>query len=197
MKDLFASSVLSTCIALIVVLAVLHFAPVSDILITHSQYVPARDIKELDSYEQLVIERMIREKTLISVDTLWSLQVSFYQTMVSILIALNAAIVGGAFVIIRSSSKAEVVKESKAHFDEFSSTGGLAKIVERKAKKELNKLNAIYGDVFDGLSEQGAIVSDHETRIKVSEDAIIQVSSRLAALDRAESCYGRDGKITE
>ncbi|MDD1997821.1 hypothetical protein NPS34_07095 [Pseudomonas putida] len=197
MKDLFASSVLSTCIALIVVLAVLHFAPVSDILITHSQYVPARDIKELDSYEQLVVERMIREKTLISVDTLWSLQVSFYQTMVSILIALNAAIVGGAFVIIRSSSKAEVVKESKAHFDEFSSTGGLARIVERKAKKELNKLNAIYGDVFDGLSEQGAIVSDHETRIKVSEDAIIQVSSRLAALDRSESCDGRDGKIRE
>ncbi|MDU8599565.1 hypothetical protein RYB69_00695 [Pseudomonas syringae] len=197
MKDLLASSVVSTCIALIVVLAVLHFAPVSDILISHSQYVPAREIKELDAYEQLVIERMIREKTLISVDTLWSLQVSFYQTMVSILIALNAAIVGGAFVIIRSSSRAEVVKESKAHFDEFSSTGGLAKIVERKAKKELNKLNAIYGDLFDGLSEQDVIVSDHEARIKLSEDAIIQVSSRLAELDKAETCASRDVKITE
>lgn len=195
MKDLVASSALSTCIALIVVLAVLHFAPVSDILISHSQYVPSREMKELDSYEQLVIERMVKEKTLISVDTLWSLQVSFYQTMISILIALNAAIVGGAFVIIRSSSRAEVVKESKAHFDEFSKTGGLAKIVERKAKKELHKLNATYGDLFDGLSVQGAVVTDHETRIKSSEDAIIQVSSRLAELDKAESCV--DGKITE
>ncbi len=197
MKDLVASSVLSTCIALIVVLAVLHFAPVSDILISHSQYVPAREMKELDSYEQLVIERMVKEKTLISVDALWSLQVSFYQTMISILIALNAAIVGGAFVIIRSSSRAEVVKESKAHFDEFSKTGGLAKIVERKAKKELHKLNATYGDMFDGLSVQGDIVTDHETRIKLSEDAIIQVSSRLAELDTAESCADGDGKITE
>ncbi len=197
MKDIFAASALSTCIALVVVLAMLHFSPVSDILITHSQYVPARDIKELDSYEQLVVARMIREKTLISVDTLWSMQVSFYQTMISILIALNAAIVGGAFVIIRSSSKAEVVKESKAHFDEFSRTGGLAKIVERKAKKEINKLNIIYGDVFDGLSEQEDIVSGHETRIKASEDAIIQLSTRLAALDRAETCNDRDDKITE
>ena len=120
MKDLLASTLLSTCIALVVVLAILHFAPVNEILLSHFQYVPTRDIKELEPYEQIVIGRMIREKSLISVDALWSLQVSFYQTMISVLIALNAVIVGGAFVVIRSSSKAEVVKESKTHFEEFS-----------------------------------------------------------------------------
>lgn len=189
-KDLLASTLLSTCIALVVVLAIIHFAPVSEILLSHFQYVPTRDIKELEPYEQIVIERMVREKSIISVDTLWSLQVSFYQTMISVLIALNAVIVGGAFVVIRSSSKAEVVKESKAHFEEFSKAGEFTKIIEKKAKKEIQKINATYGDMFDELSIQ-------EARIKVSEDAIIQVSSRLAELDKSESCVGDNGKITE
>ena len=154
-------------------------------------------MKELDSYEQVVIERMVREKSIITVDALWSIQVSFYQTMVSVLIALNAAIVGGAFVVIRSSSKAEVVKESKAHFEEFSKAGEFTKIIEKKAKKEIQKLDATYGDMFDGLSLQETIVSDHESRIKSSEDAIIQVSSRLAKLDKTESFAGNDSKISE
>lgn len=189
-KDLLASTAVSTCIALMVVLAIIHFAPISEIAISHFQYVPTKDIKELEPYEQIVIERMIKEKSLITVDTLWSLQVSFYQTMISILIALNAVIVGGAFVVIRSSSKAEVVKESKAHFDEFSKAGSFTKIIEKKAKKEILKLNATYGDMFDELHI-------HENRIKLTEDAIIEVSSRLAELDRSENCVGDDGKITE
>ncbi|MDH0628674.1 hypothetical protein N5D36_24945 [Pseudomonas mosselii] len=196
-KDLLACTLLSTCIALVVVLAILHFAPISEILISHSQYVPARDMKELDPYEQIVIERMVREKSLITVDSLWSLQVSFYQTMISVLIALNAAIVGGAFVVIRSSSKAEVVKESKAHFEEFARAGEFTKIIERKAKREIQKLDATYGDMFDGLSAQASIVSGLECRIKSSEDAIIQVSNRLAVLDKTESCVDGDAKITE
>ena len=189
-KDLIAPTLLSTGIALVSVLAILHFAPISDILLSHSQYVPTRDMTELEPYEQIVVGRMIREKTLISVDTLWSLQVSFYQTLISVLIALNAVIVGGAFVVIRSSSKAEVVKESKSHFEEFSKAGEFTKIIEKRAKKEIQKINATYGDMLDGLS-------NHETRIKSSEDAIILVSSRLAELDKSESCAGDNGKITE
>ena len=189
-KDLIAPTLLSTGIALVSVLAILHFAPISDILLSHSQYVPTGDMTELEPYEQIVVGRMIREKTLISVDTLWSLQVSFYQTLISVLIALNAVIVGGAFVVIRSSSKAEVVKESKSHFEEFSKAGEFTKIIEKRAKKEIQKINATYGDMLDGLS-------NHETRIKSSEDAIIQVSSRLAELDKSESCAGDNGKITE
>ncbi|WP_406820691.1 hypothetical protein ACJA3S_01915 [Pseudomonas sp. KnCO4] len=196
-KDLLACTLLSTCIALVFVLALLHFAPITDILISHFKYVPVRNISELDSYEQIVIERMIREKSLITVDSLWSMQVSFYQTMISVLIALNAAIVGGAFVVIRSSSKAEVVRESKIHFEEFSKAGEFTRIIERKAKKEIQKLDATYGDMFDGLSAQSNIVSDHEGRIKRSEDAIMQVSNRLAELDKTESCVEGGAKISE
>ncbi|GFM61637.1 hypothetical protein PSCICG_27970 [Pseudomonas cichorii] len=159
-------------------------------IISHSQYVPSKEISELDPYEQLVIARMVKEKALISVDSLWSMQVSFYQTMISVLIALNAAIVGGAFVIIRSSSKAEVVKESKAHFDEYCKAGEFTKIIEKRAKKEIVKINATYGDILDSLS-------DHEARINAHKDAILEVSNRLAEMDETENCSGGDGKLSE
>ncbi len=188
--DIFAATLLTTCIGLVVVLAILHFAPISEIIISHSQFVPTKDFKELDQYEQLVVERMIKEKSIITVDTLWSLQVSFYQTIISVLLALNAIIVGGAFVVIRSTSKAEVVKESKIHFEEFTKAGEFSKIIERKAKREIQKINSTYGDMLDALAV-------HETMIKSSEDAIIQITSRLAELDNSEDCSGQDDKITE
>jgi len=51
--------------------------------------------------------------------------------------------------------------------------------------------------MFDGLSAQANIVSEHESRIKRSEDAIMQVSNRLAELDRTESCVEGGAKISE
>jgi methyl-accepting chemotaxis protein len=190
MKNILASTLLATCIALVFVLAIIHFAPISDIIISHSKYVPAKEFKELDQYEQIVIARMMKEKSIITVDTLWSLQVSFYQTIISVLIALNAVVVGGAFVVIRSSSKAEVVKQSIVQFEEFSKSNDFTKVVQRKAKKELSKINATYGDMIDALAE-------HDARIKASEGDIRQVISRLADMDVSESCTGSDDRITE
>lgn len=200
-KHLLAPTLLATCIGLLVALAILHFAPIGEIINSHSQYVSTKEFKELDSYEQLIVARMLREKSLLTVDSLWSMQVSFYQTMISVLIALNAAIVGGAFVIIRSSSKAEVVKESKAHFDEYCKAGAFTKIIEKKAKKEIVKINATYGDILDLLSEHEtrmeARMSDHEARIDAQKDAILEVSNRLAELDESENYSDGDGKISE
>lgn len=189
-KHLLAPTLLATCIGLLVALAILHFAPIGEIILSHSQYVSTKEITNLDPYEQLVIARMVKEKSLLTVDSLWSMQVSFYQTMISILIALNAAIVGGAFVIIRSSSRAEVVKESKAHFDEYCKAGKFTKIIEKKAKKEIVKINATYGDIMDSLS-------DHEARISAHKDAIMEVVNRLAEMDESENCSDGDGKISE
>ena len=54
-----------------------------------------------------------------------------------------------------------MVKESKAHFDEYCKAGEFTRIIEKKAKKEIVKINATYGDIMDALS-------DHEARIRAS-----------------------------
>ncbi len=173
------ATLLATTISLLFTLAIIHFTPISEILISHTQYAPTKDFKELSEYEQVIVDRMIKEKSIITVDSLWSMQVSFYQTIVSLLIALNAAILVIAFVIIRSSSKAEVIKSSIEQFKEFSQSGGFTKLVERKAKKEVTKINLTYGDMLDAIEELGA-------RAKSSEDAIMVISNRLAELDSSE-----------
>lgn len=183
-----AATLLSTSIALVFALAIIHFSPISDILISHTQYVPVRDFKELDEYEQVIIDRMIKEKSIVTVDNLWSMQVSFYQTIVSLLIALNAAILVIAFVVIRSSSRAEVIRASEEKFDDFSRSGDFTKLVQKKAKKEVMKINLTYGDVWDELNEHGI-------RMKASEDAIVKISSRLADLDSSEDCANGTDKI--
>ncbi|WP_339538734.1 hypothetical protein [Pseudomonas sp. RA_15y_Pfl2_54] len=173
------ATLLATTISLLFTLAIIHFSPISEILISHTQYAPTKDFKELGEYEQVIIDRMIKEKSIITVDSLWSMQVSFYQTIVSLLIALNAAILVIAFVIIRSSSKAEVIKSSIEQFREFSRSGNFTKLVERKAKKEVTKINLTYGDMLDAIEELG-------TRANSTDDAIIVISNRLAELDNSE-----------
>lgn len=188
MKNFMAATLLSTTIALVFALAIIHFSPISGMLISHAQYVPVKDFKELDEYEQVVIERMIREKTIVTVDSLWSMQVSFYQTIVSLLIALNGAILVIAFVVIRSSSRSEVIRASIEQFDDFSRSGDFTKLVQKKAKKEVMKINSTYEDVWDELD-------DHDVRMKASEAAIITISNRLADLDSSEDCVNGTGKI--
>lgn len=189
-KNLLAATFLAAGISLIFVLAIIHFAPISDIIISHTKYIPIKDFEEFDDFEQIVFARMVKEKSIISVDDLWSLQVSFYQTIVSVLIALNAVIVGGAFVVIRSSSKEEVIKQSIIQFEEFSRSSDFTKVVQKKAKKELSKINATYEDIFDTIESLSE-------RLKASEDDLRQVVSRLADLDASENCIGSDEKITE
>lgn len=197
MKNFIVATLLSTCISLVFALAVIHFAPISSIIISHSQYVPTKDFKELEGYEQIVVERLIREKALLSVDNLWSMQVSFYQTIVSILIALNAAILGIAFVVIRSSSKSEAIKASIAQFEEFSKSPEFTRLVQKKAKKEIEKINSTYNDVWDGIDDIWDELDIHEASILGSENAIVVISSRLAALDDSEDAPDSSEKIVE
>jgi hypothetical protein len=178
-KGFIYATLLATTISLLFTLSIIHFSPISEILISHSQYTPTKDFKELSEYEQVIIDRMIKEKSIITVDSLWSMQVSFYQTIVSLLIALNAAILVIAFVIIRSSSKAEVIRSSIEQFRDFSRSGNFTKLVERKAKKEVTKINLTYNDMLDAIEQLG-------DRAKTTEDAIIVISNRLAKFDSSE-----------
>lgn len=188
MKKFIAATLLSTTIALVFALAIIHFSPISEILISHTQFVPVKDFKELGEYEQVIIDRMIKEKSIVTVDSLWSMQVAFYQTIVSLLIALNAAILVIAFVVVKSSSRAEVIRASVEQFNDFSRSGDFTKLVQKKAKKEVVKINLTYGDVWDELD-------DHDVRMKASEDAIIVISNRLADLDSSEDCVKGTEKI--
>lgn len=68
------------------------------------------DAQTLNSIGQLVING-----TLMSLDDLWSFQSSFYQTIITFLIAINGIIGALAFVFIKSSSNDKAQEAAIAH----------------------------------------------------------------------------------
>lgn len=184
-------TIFCTLISLVFALAIIHFTPISDVLVSHSKGVLTKDYAELDYYEQLIVERLVREKALITVDNLWSMQVAFYQTIVSLLIGINAAILAIAFLIIRSSSRTEAVSEAKSQIDEYTTSSAFTKLVEKKAKKEISKINATYDDLLDMFD---AIVG----RVVFLEESTKAVSEQVALMDRSEDTSADDSqKISE
>ncbi|MDA8483660.1 hypothetical protein NNO07_11310 [Pseudomonas resinovorans] len=172
-------TIFCTLISLVLVLGVIHFTPVSEVLVNHSKSVLAKDFSELDYYEQLLVERLVREKALVTVDSLWSMQVSFYQTIVSLLIGLNAAILAIAFLIIRSSSRTEAVSEAKQQINDYTGSSVFTKLVEKKAKKEISKINSTYDDLLDSFDEIAL-------RMQALEGNVKAIGEKVSLLDKSD-----------
>lgn len=175
-------------------IALIHFSPITEILITHNNFVSMRPYTELDEYEQIIVSRMLKEKTLLTADELWALQSSFYQTIVSVLIALNAAIIAVAYFIIRTSSTEEARREAAARFDEYINGNDISKAVRKAASKKILEMGDIYGDLFDGHDELKKVVESNKLEISYLQDDIDAISSRLSLLDSSEE--SGNGQIT-
>ena len=187
----FLCTAFCTLISLIFTLAVLHFTPISEIFVSHSKPVLTKSFTELEYYEQLIIGRLLREKSLVTVDELWSMQVSFYQTIVSLLIGLNAAILAIAFLIIRSSSRTEAVQEAASQIQNYTTSSRFTKLVEKKAKKEIAKINSTYNDLLDMFEQFDQRMNDLETNAQVIEE-------KVALLDTSEERSSTDtSRLTE
>lgn len=189
-----SSSLFCTLISLIVMLGLIHFTPITEILISHSKYAINSEFKELSVYEQIVAARLVNENKIISVDSLWSMQVSFYQTIVSVLIGLNAAILAVAFLIIRSSSNEHAIKEAKAQFDSYASSQKFSKLVEKKSRKILQDINLTYNDVLESKEQISSQVTKLETQkdqifdqIDALKNQISAISIKLSKLDKEPS----------
>ncbi|MEZ3136977.1 hypothetical protein ACBG90_19945 [Stutzerimonas kunmingensis] len=159
-------------------------------LVSHSAYVLTEPFSELDHWEQIVAQRMLNSKSLITVDSLWSMQVAFFQTIVSVLIGLNAAILAVAFFIIKASSKAEAIKETALRFDEYTSGNSFSKLVKRRTKMVVDTINATYEDKLDAMEDLSQNIQD----IRKEIDAI---AARLSTLDRSEDANPESARLTD
>ena len=188
-------SILCTLLGLVFILAIILYSPLTEILTHHSSFVLMRPYTELDQYEQVLVSRMIREKTILSAETLWSLQSSFYQTIVSVLIALNAAILAIAFFIIRTSSKEEAKREASAKFDEYIAGRDFSSLVKKFARKEIDKINSTYGDLLDQSDQLKRRLDAHDTELDYLDEDIEHISKKLSLLDSSEDSHDSNQKI--
>lgn len=188
-------TLLCTLLALIVILALILFTPLIEVVLSSSNYVKIKEFHDFGAYEQWIISRLINEKSIISVDDLWSMQVSFYQTIVSLLIGINASVLAVAFLIIRSSSNKEAIREAAEQIRIYTESPAFTKLVTKKSKKEINKLHAQYNDSMDSFENVHERHKELEQLVKCQQDKIDAIVSRLSLLDNSEEDPG-SGRIT-
>lgn len=71
--------------------------------------------KVTDLYTLYTIGELVKDGTLMSIEELWSFQSSFYQTIITFLIAINGLIGALAFVFIKSSSNDKAQEAAVMH----------------------------------------------------------------------------------
>lgn len=59
------------------------------------------------------IGKMVTDGTLLSLDDFWSFQSNLYQTIITVLIALNGIVAAFSFLIIKNSSTAKAKEEAR------------------------------------------------------------------------------------
>jgi hypothetical protein len=134
----------------------------------------------LDSHALQSIGEMVANGSLLSLDDLWSFQGTFYQTIITVLIALNAILCGFAFFMVKQSSNAkareEAILEVKNYIESKSFDREVKDITNNKVELTINQK---IGDLQFDLTSQLEVISHLVDDVKDFE----KKDSRVEALE--------------
>lgn len=125
------------------------------------------------------IGKLVRNGTIVSVKDLWSFESAFYQTIITVLIFLNALLGTVAFFIIRSSSIEKAKEESRIAASEEVDTHLKSQIFSTNIGRVINrKIKVIKNDVgFD--SEALWLATERITAVEEENRSLIQTIKDL------------------
>lgn len=138
-----------------------------------------------------VIKEMVKDGSILTLDQLWSIQSSFYQTIITTLIALNGILVAFAFIFIKNTSYEKAIEAAVEHVNRHLSTIEFDNLVNKKLDDRIAQLKADYEfkaqqmeslmESVDGQSQQLTSLvseqSDMKRQIKVISSAISQIDN--------------------
>ena len=182
----------------IVLLGLLVFLP-SPSLLTYAGYADAVTVANAnginDPFTSHIVGELVKSGTLVSLQDVWSFQTSFYQTIITFLIAINGIIAAISVIYIKSTSEEKAEEITKKHMQ--SPTFDL--LVE---KKVLSESEATFKQAQRDFETSANKVDDSLDRLAVLEienqtlrQQIKIISERVAELDTSES-EGKDNRLT-
>ncbi|AVX36653.1 hydrolase [Yersinia massiliensis] len=132
------------------------------------------------------IGELVANGTILSLDDLWSFQSSFYQTIITVLIAINAILGAFAFFMVKHSSNAmareEAIIEVNAHMDSIKFDKSVKAVIEDKVERKINeKIASTQFDLNEQIETISEIAGDISELRTLSEkvDAIAKENSEL------------------
>lgn len=196
-KTIFFVSLIICSLFCIVLLALLVCLP-SPSLLSYLGYADSVALANADNindpFTSHIIGDLVKSGTLISLKDVWSFQTGFYQTIITVLIAINGLIAAISVIYIKSTSeeKAEEITKKHMHSDTFNHV--LNAKVENEAESRLrivqSDLNATAGDFERSLGTVDEALERLqllETENQSLRQQIKVISERVAQLDISES----------
>ncbi len=143
---------------------------------------------QMDALTLHNIGELVSNGTLLSLDDLWSFQGTFYQTIITVLIALNAILGGFAFFMVKQSSNAkareEAILEVQNYIESKSFDREVKEITNAKVESTVNqKIGALQLDLTSQIDTIGSLISEVE-ELRKRDERVKQLELECAEMKR-------------
>ncbi|ENB7194860.1 hydrolase [Enterobacter bugandensis] len=154
----------------------------------HNEYFLQHPHAKMDGSTLQKIGELVANGTLLSLDDLWSFQGTFYQTIITVLIALNAILGGFAFFMIKQSSNAkareEATEEVKRYIESKSFDKEVKDITNTKVEHTVNdKIGSLQLDLASQIEFISTLTAEFESE-KNKSDKITFLENELLEMKR-------------
>lgn len=156
-----------------------------------------------DPFTSHIIGELVKSGTLISLKDVWSFQTGFYQTIITILIAINGLIAAISVIYIKSTSeeKAEEITKKYIHGDAFNHV--LNTKVETETELRLRVVQGDFSSTAETFERSLGTVNEALERLELLEtenqtlrQQLKVISERVAELDTSET-DGKDSQLVK
>jgi len=186
--------------------ALQHFSAPS--ILKYTGYADSFVIKkpnaEVDLFTLHMLGELVMNGTLMSIDDLWSFQSSFYQTIVSVLIAINAILAVFAFVFVKISSHDKAVDSAIEHTQKYIDSLEFKQDVNKASESILEETKNGFESTAEEFSKNSDLLfasnQDHLDKITYMEKEQAEMkrqlhimASKIAENDKSE----KDGQTLE
>lgn len=154
-----------------------------------------------DPFSLYTLGELVKEGTILSLDDLWSFQSSFYQTLITVLIAINGVLAAFAFIFIKGASRDQAIEAAVDHTQQYMSGNEFADRVNNNVQTLLDGIKADYDDTAGKLDVSLSMINEtihpaveenkQDIQVLIRENQELRrhvgnLIQRLAELDNSE-----------
>lgn len=156
-----------------------------------------------DPYISYIIGDLVKSGTLISLKDVWSFQTGFYQTIITILVAINGLIAAISVIYIKSTSEEKAEEITKKYMSGDLFNHSLNQKVEAQAALQLRVVQGDYSATAETFEKSAQMVDGALERLaflEVENQTLRQqlkvIAERVAKLDATEA-EGKDYRLVK
>lgn len=160
------------------------------------KYFLTNPLKHPDPAQNEHLLELISNGTILSLDNLWSMQTGLYQTIITVLIAINAIRCALSFALIRNSTNAvareearkETITEVSVHLSSVEFNKKIKKIVKDKIKDADFDIE----DIMQSIEHLSSSIEILQKQNQLLEAQFVMSNQKSLSVENNENAIGND-----